>query len=53
MNDILPILQESLIYFAQRNAHFFFGPTLLRILSTKFINAQQLCMLHADDEWYI
>ena len=42
MIDISPILLfllELLTYFAQRNAHFFLVPILLKILLAKFINA--------------
>ena len=42
MIDILPILLfllEFFTYFAQRNAHFFLVPILLKILQAKFINA--------------
>ena len=42
MLDISPILlflQELFTYFAQRNAHFFLVPILLKILLAKFINA--------------
>ena len=42
MIDISPILLfllELFAYFAQRNAHFFLVPILLKILLAKFINA--------------
>ena len=42
MVDILPILLfllEFFTYFAQRNAHFFLVPILLKTLLAKFINA--------------
>ena len=42
MIDISPILLfllELFTYFAQRNAHFFLVPILLKILLAKFINA--------------
>ena len=42
MLDISPILLfllELFTYFAQRNAHFFLVPILLKILLAKFINA--------------
>ena len=42
MIDISPILLfllELFTYFAQRNAHFFLAPILLKILLAKFINA--------------
>ena len=42
MVDISPILLfllEFFTYFAQRNAHFFSVPILLKILLAKFINA--------------
>ena len=39
ISPILLFLLELFTYFAQRNAHFFLVPILLKILLAKFINA--------------